>query len=288
MYVQLKLEMQDLWNQFNRLSTEMIVTKSGRRMFPTIQVSASGMDVKTLYNLMVDFVSLESKRYRYSYHQSAWVVAGPSDPELPPRVINFDKLKITNNQMDTNGYVSGITTHKNGISSVTLRHGWVEGRWPSRESTDHWSNETASVRVVLRREDGDDDDFLTTDSKVRLLVAQRLGRGFFREGMRKKAHSSPLRLTLRHFLLAPTSTAISRSSTLTNRRHNSGTILVIVPAAGTGSEHRLHLAPPIITGSATGLSPIVFAKRGHSFDDEAAPKAPSASVDKDDFVVILR
>ncbi|OUC45781.1 T-box [Trichinella nativa] len=45
-----------------------------------------GMDPKRLYNVMVDFVPLERKRYRYSYHRSSWIVAGPSDPELPPRV----------------------------------------------------------------------------------------------------------------------------------------------------------------------------------------------------------
>uniref|UniRef100_A0A5S6QTW8 T-box domain-containing protein n=1 Tax=Trichuris muris TaxID=70415 RepID=A0A5S6QTW8_TRIMR len=127
--VHLKLEMSELWKQFSELGTEMIVTKCGRRMFPTLQVSASGMDAKTLYSIMVDFVPLEFKRYRYSYHRSTWVVAGPSDPELPSRihphpdspatgshwmrqVINFDKLKITNNQMDPNGYIVLNSMHQ--------------------------------------------------------------------------------------------------------------------------------------------------------------------------------
>lgn len=92
-------------------------------MFPTLQVSPRGMDSKTMYTLTVDFTPLDSKRYRYSFHQSSWVVAGPGDLELPSRVhmhhdcpatglhwmrqsVNFDKLKLTNNQLDNNGYVN--------------------------------------------------------------------------------------------------------------------------------------------------------------------------------------
>lgn len=35
---QVHLEMKALWEEFNELGTEMIVTKAGRRMFPTYQV----------------------------------------------------------------------------------------------------------------------------------------------------------------------------------------------------------------------------------------------------------
>ncbi len=34
-----QLEMKSLWEEFNELGTEMIVTKAGRRMFPTYQVA---------------------------------------------------------------------------------------------------------------------------------------------------------------------------------------------------------------------------------------------------------
>lgn len=54
---------------------------------------------------------------------SSWVVAGKADPVSPPRIhvhpdspatgsqwmkqtISFDKLKLTNNQLDENGHVS--------------------------------------------------------------------------------------------------------------------------------------------------------------------------------------
>lgn len=71
----------------------------------------------------MDFVPCDDKRYRYAFHSSAWVVAGRADPISPPRIhvhpdspangshwmkqpITFDKLKLTNNQLDDNGHVS--------------------------------------------------------------------------------------------------------------------------------------------------------------------------------------
>ena len=75
------------------------------------------------YMLMMDFVPIDDKRYRYSFHSSSWVVAGKADPQMPGRIhvhpdspakgaqwmkqiVSFDKLKLTNNLMDDNGHVS--------------------------------------------------------------------------------------------------------------------------------------------------------------------------------------
>lgn len=58
---------------------------------------------------------------------SSWVVAGKADPISPPRIhvhpdspapgstwmkqiVSFDKLKLTNNQLDENGHVSHLET----------------------------------------------------------------------------------------------------------------------------------------------------------------------------------
>ena len=46
-------------------------------MFPTLQVTLSGLESALSYSLMVDFNSVDKKRYRYSFHQSKWVIAGP-------------------------------------------------------------------------------------------------------------------------------------------------------------------------------------------------------------------
>lgn len=120
--VTVQLEMKALWEEFNQLGTEMIVTKAGRRMFPTFQVKILGMDSLADYALLMDFVPLDDKRYRYAFHSSAWLVAGKADPATPGRVhfhpdspakgaqwmrqiVSFDKLKLTNNLLDDNGHV---------------------------------------------------------------------------------------------------------------------------------------------------------------------------------------
>ncbi|XP_059154869.1 T-box transcription factor TBX1-like [Physella acuta] len=124
-----QLEMKQLWDEFDSLGTEMIVTKLGRRMFPTFQVRLFGLDLNSDYTVMMDFVPVDDKRYRYSFHTSSWVVAGKADPHMPGRihvhpdsaargpqwmkqVISFDKLKLTNNLMDTNGHIILNSMHK--------------------------------------------------------------------------------------------------------------------------------------------------------------------------------
>ncbi|XP_067014943.2 T-box transcription factor TBX1 isoform X2 [Anabrus simplex] len=123
------LEMKPLWDEFNDLGTEMIVTKAGRRMFPTFQVRLYGLDPIADYMLMMDFVPVDDKRYRYAFHSSSWVVAGKADPISPPRihlhpdspatgaqwmkqVVSFDKLKLTNNQLDDNGHIILNSMHR--------------------------------------------------------------------------------------------------------------------------------------------------------------------------------
>ncbi|CAJ0966693.1 unnamed protein product [Ranitomeya imitator] len=79
------LETKELWDKFHDLGTEMIITKSGRRMFPTIRVSFSGVDPDAKYIVLMDIVPVDNKRYRYAYHRSSWLVAGKADPPLPAR-----------------------------------------------------------------------------------------------------------------------------------------------------------------------------------------------------------
>ncbi|XP_052801742.1 T-box transcription factor TBX1-like isoform X2 [Mya arenaria] len=127
--VSCQLEMKSLWDEFDELGTEMIVTKAGRRMFPTFQVRLYGLDAAADYMVMMDFVPCDDKRYRYSFHSSSWVVAGKADPYMPGRIhvhpdspakgatwtkqiVSFDKLKLTNNLMDDNGHIILNSMHK--------------------------------------------------------------------------------------------------------------------------------------------------------------------------------
>uniref|UniRef100_A0A8C0QQ77 T-box domain-containing protein n=1 Tax=Chelonoidis abingdonii TaxID=106734 RepID=A0A8C0QQ77_CHEAB len=127
--VSVQLEMRSLWEEFNSLGTEMIVTKAGRRMFPTFQVKLSGLDPLADYVLLMDFVPLDDRRYRYAFHSSSWLVAGRADPAAPGRVhfhpdspakggqwmrqiVSFDKLKLTNNLLDNNGHIILNSMHR--------------------------------------------------------------------------------------------------------------------------------------------------------------------------------
>jgi len=94
-----------------------------RRMFPTVRVSFSGLSCDQRYAVLLDIVPVDNKRYRYAYHRSSWLVAGKADPPAPARiyihpdtpftgeqlkkqVVSFEKVKLTNNEMDKHGHVS--------------------------------------------------------------------------------------------------------------------------------------------------------------------------------------
>ncbi|XP_075424944.1 T-box transcription factor TBX3 isoform X2 [Ascaphus truei] len=121
------LEAKDLWDQFHKRGTEMVITKSGRRMFPPFKVRCTGLDKKAKYILLMDIVAADDCRYKF--HNSRWMVAGKADPEMPKRmyihpdspatgeqwmskVVTFHKLKLTNNISDKHGFTILNSMHK--------------------------------------------------------------------------------------------------------------------------------------------------------------------------------
>ncbi|XP_067626067.1 T-box protein H15-like isoform X2 [Eurosta solidaginis] len=144
--VQCHLETKELWDKFHELGTEMIITKTGRRMFPTVRVSFSGplrqIQPPDRYAVVLDVVPMDSRRYRYAYHRSSWLVAGKADPPPPARlyshpdcpisvdalrkqVVSFEKVKLTNNEMDKNGQIvlNSMHRYQPRIHLVRLAHG---------------------------------------------------------------------------------------------------------------------------------------------------------------------
>ncbi|KAL7069842.1 hypothetical protein ACQ4LE_011218 [Meloidogyne hapla] len=127
---EIRLEGAQLWRRFNSLGTEMIVTRNGRRMLPTLQCSLYGLEPNQSYSLMADFQCTDQKRYRYSFHHSKWTIAGPGEAEFPARmqlhpespasgmhwqrqgVVTFDKIKLTNNPLDQNGHAIVNSMHR--------------------------------------------------------------------------------------------------------------------------------------------------------------------------------
>ncbi|KAJ8253428.1 hypothetical protein GJAV_G00212830 [Gymnothorax javanicus] len=127
--IQVELQCADLWKRFHDIGTEMIITKAGRRMFPAMRVKILGLDPHQQYYIAMDIVPVDNKRYRYVYHSSKWMVAGNADSPVPPRVyihpdslasgdtwmrqvVSFDKLKLTNNELDDQGHVILHSMHK--------------------------------------------------------------------------------------------------------------------------------------------------------------------------------
>lgn len=118
-----------MWDKFHSLNTEMIITKTGRRMFPVMKVQFHNLDPNARYAVSMDIVPVDNKRYRYAYHKSCWQVAGKADPSAEPRlyphpdspfngdllsrqVISFEKVKLTNNEMDKSGHIILNSMHK--------------------------------------------------------------------------------------------------------------------------------------------------------------------------------
>jgi len=71
--VKCTLDNKELWDKFCEFGTEMIITRTGRRMFPTVRVSFSNLETEpgTKYLVLLDIVPCDNKRYRYAYHRSA-------------------------------------------------------------------------------------------------------------------------------------------------------------------------------------------------------------------------
>ncbi|XP_029565288.1 T-box transcription factor TBX3 isoform X3 [Salmo trutta] len=130
------LEAKELWETFHKRGTEMVITKSGRRMFPPFKVRCTGLDKKAKYILLMDIVAADDCRYKF--HNSRWMVAGKADPEMPKRmyihpdspatgeqwmskVVNFHKLKLTNNISDKHGFVSSSNTILNSMHKYQPR-----------------------------------------------------------------------------------------------------------------------------------------------------------------------
>ncbi|XP_026229053.1 T-box transcription factor TBX3-like [Anabas testudineus] len=121
------LESKNLWKEFHKMGTEMVITKSGRRMFPPFKVRVDGLDETAKYILLMDIVAVDDCRYKF--HNSRWMVAGKADPELPKRMyihpdspskgeqwmskpVAFHKLKLTNNISDKHGFTILNSMHK--------------------------------------------------------------------------------------------------------------------------------------------------------------------------------
>ncbi|KAK7882240.1 hypothetical protein WMY93_028414 [Mugilogobius chulae] len=125
--IKVVLHERELWKKFHEAGTEMIITKAGRRMFPSYKVKVTGMNPKTKYILLIDVVPADDHRYKFC--DNKWMVAGKAEPAMPGRLyvhpdspstgahwmrqlVSFQKLKLTNNHLDPFGHIILNSMHK--------------------------------------------------------------------------------------------------------------------------------------------------------------------------------
>ncbi|XP_071946917.1 uncharacterized protein [Antedon mediterranea] len=90
------LENSDLWRAFNKCGTEMILNRSGRRMFPYVNIRIKGMDPKKKYSVKIDIRSEDDRRYKFI--NSKWIPVGLADMD------NVNSLKLHADSPNTGAY----------------------------------------------------------------------------------------------------------------------------------------------------------------------------------------
>ncbi|XP_041254091.1 T-box transcription factor T isoform X4 [Onychostruthus taczanowskii] len=151
------LEDSELWLRFKELTNEMIVTKNGRRMFPVLKVSVSGLDPNAMYSFLLDFVAADGHRWKYV--NGEWVPGGKPEPQAPSCVyihpdspnfgahwmkapVSFNKVKLTN-KLNGGGQIMLNSLHKYEPRIHIVRVGG-----PQRMITSHSFPETQFIAVT--------------------------------------------------------------------------------------------------------------------------------------------
>ncbi|KAK7481189.1 hypothetical protein BaRGS_00027449 [Batillaria attramentaria] len=116
-----------LWTAFAGIGTEMIINRGGRRMFPFVSISVSGLDPRAVYSIMLEVVPAAPRRYKFV--NKAWMAVGVADAAIknPPYVhpdspssgsfwlerrILFSRVKLTNNKDSREGNMLLHSMHK--------------------------------------------------------------------------------------------------------------------------------------------------------------------------------
>ncbi|XP_048124670.1 T-box transcription factor TBX5-like [Alosa alosa] len=125
--IQVDLHEKDLWTRFHAVTTEMIITKAGRRMFPSYKIRVTGLNPRAKYILLIDIIPMDSHRYKFA--DNKWSVSGKAEPAILGRLyvhpdspasgahwtrqlVSFHKLKLTNNHLDPFGHIILNSMHK--------------------------------------------------------------------------------------------------------------------------------------------------------------------------------
>ena len=103
----------DLWREFSSIGTEMVITKTGRRMFPSLSVSVYGLNPSKQYTITLDIQPADQSRHKFI--GDSWQAVGKAEKEFVrceyvhtdspslgshwmKKPISFKFVKLTNNR----------------------------------------------------------------------------------------------------------------------------------------------------------------------------------------------
>lgn len=127
--VTVTLESSAVWNNFNNVGTEMILTRQGRHMFPYCRYRVSGLEPDRKYSMVLSVAPADA--YKYRWNSKKWEVLGPAEhlsqglirayahhyspctgKEWMNYMVSFKKLKLTNNPQDQEGNIILHSMHR--------------------------------------------------------------------------------------------------------------------------------------------------------------------------------
>ncbi|XP_076333027.1 uncharacterized protein LOC143237531 [Tachypleus tridentatus] len=152
----------ELWLKFHQHTTEMIITKHGRRMFPVISVRFTGLDPKKYYRVYLDFLLADC--YTWKFNKTHWIPVGPTEPQ--PRQMKYEhsespatghfwmssdvvftKLKLTNNKDSPEGNII-LTSHHRYQPRVNIVESTPDGTTVPSTLMSHFFPETQFIAVT--------------------------------------------------------------------------------------------------------------------------------------------
>lgn len=136
----------DLWQQFHEMDTEMIITRSGRRMFPALRLNITELNPDAYYCILLELTLLNNNKHKYysssgsSGATGAWAAHGTADIQSPRRLyihtdgpalgrhwmytaISFGRLKLTNTVNAPKGHVVLTSMHRYQPRVIVVRLG---------------------------------------------------------------------------------------------------------------------------------------------------------------------
>ncbi|XP_078325666.1 uncharacterized protein LOC111127458 [Crassostrea virginica] len=126
-----------LWYTFLKAGTEMIINRTGRRMFPYVEFSLRGVDPVGLYDVVFDIIPASNKCFKFLNNK--WVPIGKKEHEFKtqpfkhpdsPRIgsewmtrkISFEKVKLSNKPGSKSGIFTLHTQQKYFVRISVVKH----------------------------------------------------------------------------------------------------------------------------------------------------------------------